>query len=77
MRVNSRHHQGFKDALRSTRLLTSAYNVNDMMVEGLESPEHSWVIGIQCHPEIAAEVPKSFQRMFEVFVERAAEFGES
>ncbi len=76
VRVNSRHHQGFKDAHRSTKLLTSAYSLEDRLVEGLESPDHSWVIGIQCHPEIATEVPKSFQRMFEVFVERAEEFGE-
>jgi gamma-glutamyl-gamma-aminobutyrate hydrolase PuuD len=77
VRVNSRHHQGFRDNYRATSLLTSAYNLEDRLVEGLESPHHSWVVGIQCHPEIAAEVPKSFQRIFEVLTERAAEFGEA
>ena len=70
-RVNSRHHQGLREAQRSPRLLTSAYAVADGIIEGLESPAHSWVIGLQCHPERQDEVPRSFANLFAAFYERA------
>ena len=70
-RVNSRHHQGLREAQRSPRLLTSAYAVEDGIIEGLESPAHSWVIGLQCHPERQEEVPRSFANLFAAFYERA------
>lgn len=70
-RVNSRHHQGLREAQRSPRLLTSAYAVADGIIEGLESPAHSWVIGLQCHPERQEEVPRSFANLFAAFYERA------
>ena len=38
---------------------------------GLESPEHSWVIGLQCHPERQDEVPKLFGNLFLGLHERA------
>ena len=50
-KVNSLHHQGLKEAQRAPRLMTTAYEVEDGLIEGLESTEHSWVIGLQCHPE--------------------------
>ncbi len=71
-RVNSRHHQGLREAQRSPRLMTTAYSVEDGLIEGLESPEHSWVIGLQCHPERQDEVPRSFANLFAAFAERAA-----
>jgi len=70
-RVNSRHHQGLKEAQRAPRLMTTGYSVDDGIIEGLESPEHSWVIGIQCHPERQDEVPRSFANLFDAFRERA------
>ena len=69
-RVNSFHRQGLREAQRSPQLLTSAYSVEDGVVEGLESPAHDWVIGVQFQPERAAEVPKAFTRLFAAFVER-------
>ena len=75
-RVNSRHHQGLRDAQRAPALLTSAYALDDHLVEGVESPQHGWVIGVQCHPERAEEVPRSFQQLFLALVERATEFAE-
>jgi putative glutamine amidotransferase len=71
LRVNSRHHQGLREAQRSPRLMTSAYGVADGLVEGLESPEHSWVIGFQCHPERQDEVPRVFANLFAAFHDRA------
>jgi len=72
--VNSLHHQGLREAQRSPRLMTTAYGVDDGLVEGLESPEHSWVIGLQCHPEIQEEVPRLFANLFAAFGDRAEAF---
>ena len=73
-RVNSRHHQGLREAQRAPRLMTTGYSVDDGIIEGLESPEHSWVIGIQCHPERQDEVPRSFANLFDAFQERAESY---
>jgi len=73
-RVNSRHHQGLREAQRAPRLMTTAYGVEDGIIEGLESPEHSWVIGLQCHPERQDEVPRLFANLFAAFAERAEAF---
>ena len=73
-RVNSRHHQGLREAQRAPRLMTTAYGVEDGLIEGLESPEHSWVIGLQCHPERKDEVPRAFANLFSGFAERAGAF---
>ena len=73
-RVNSLHHQGLREAQRSPHLLTSAYAVDDGLIEGLESPAHSWVIGLQCHPERQDEVPRSFANLFAAFYERAESY---
>ena len=74
VRVNSLHHQGLKEAQRAPRLMTTAYEVDDGLIEGLESPEHSWVIGLQCHPERQEEVPNLFNTLFLGLKERAAIF---
>lgn len=71
MRVNSIHHQGLREAQKSSALLAVAYSLGDGIIEGLESPAHDWVIGLQCHPERTSEVPGSFRRIFQAFVERA------
>ena len=70
-RVNSLHHQGLREAQRSPRLMATAFAVDDGLVEGLESPDHSWVIGLQCHPERQKEVPGIFANLFLAFLERA------
>jgi gamma-glutamyl-gamma-aminobutyrate hydrolase PuuD len=71
-RVNSRHHQGLREPQKSPRLMATAYAVDDGLIEGLESPEHSWVIGLQCHPERQEEVPRIFANLFTAFHQRAA-----
>ena len=62
-KVNSYHHQGLTEAQRAPRLMSTAYSVEDGLVEGLESPEHSWVIGFQCHPERKDEVPRALRQL--------------
>lgn len=76
-RVNSYHHQGLGEAQRAPRLMSTAYNVADGLVEGLESPEHRWVIGFQCHPERQDEVPRSFANLFAGLKDRAERFAET
>lgn len=76
-RVNSWHHQGLREAQRSPRLMSTAYSVDDGIIEGLESPEHSWVIGLQCHPECQDEVPRAFANLFAAFLERAEGYTDS
>lgn len=73
-KVNSLHHQGVYESQRSPRLMTTAYAVEDGLIEGLESPEHSWVIGLQCHPERQKEVPGIFANIFAAFQERAESY---
>ena len=70
-RVNSLHHQGLREAQRSPQLMSTAYSIDDGLIEELESPQHSWVIGLQCHPERQDEVPKSFSNLFAAFLDRA------
>ena len=74
-RTNSRHHQGLKDPQKAPELLASAYMVSDGVIEGLESPAHSWVIGVQCHPERENEVPKSFLNLFDNLLDWAGRYG--
>ena len=73
-KVNSYHHQGLNEAHRAPRLMSTAYSVEDGLVEGLESPEHSWVIGLQCHPERQDEVPRTFANLFAGLRDRAERF---
>jgi putative glutamine amidotransferase len=76
-RVNSLHHQGLREAQRSPRLMSTAYSVEDGLIEGLESPEHSWVIALQCRPERQDEVPRSFASFFSALLERAEMYAEA
>ena len=76
-KVNSQHQDGLKDAQRASKLLTSAYSLEDGVVEGLESPGHSWVLGVQCRPDRQHEVPKVFSNLFASFLERAQSHYES
>ena len=76
-KVNSYHHQGITEAQRAPRLMSTAYSVEDGLVEGLESPEHSWVIGLQCHPERHEEVPRLFVNLFAGLHDRAERFADT
>ena len=73
-KVNSRHMESLLDLQRSPRLLASAYSVEDGVIEGLESPEHSWVIGFQANIERQEEAPKSFNNIFLAFLDRVEEY---
>jgi putative glutamine amidotransferase len=67
-RTNSLHHQGVVEFNRAPSLLASAYHPDDGVIEGLESPEHKWLFGVQCHVEREREVPRSFLSLWEWLV---------
>ena len=69
-RVNSHHHRGLREGQRAPGLMTSAYSVEDGVVEAVESPSHDWVIGVQFQPERAHEVPRALANLFTCFVQR-------
>ena len=74
LKVNSRHHQGLKELQKTPVLIVSAHSPEDGYIEGLESPTHEWIIGVQWQPERVGEVPESLQRLFQGFVERSEPF---
>ncbi len=66
IRVNSMHHQGIKrvaDGLRPNAFAP------DGVIEGLESPNGHFLLGVQWHPEALAERDPSMRRLFAAFVE--------
>ena len=71
VRVNSIHHQGVVESCKAANLLATAYGIDDGIIEGLESPQHSWVVGVQCHPERENEVPSNWGFLFDALIERS------
>mgnify|MGYP001418198137 CR=1 FL=1 len=71
VRVNSIHHQGVVESCKAPNLLATAYGIDDGIIEGLESPQHQWVIGVQCHPERENEVPSNWGFLFDALIERS------
>ncbi len=68
VKVNSNHQLGIKPANKAHSLLESAYSVEDGFIEGIESPNHKWVLGVQFNPEKKDELPKQFNNIFESFI---------
>ncbi len=60
--VNSHHHQGITPPDLAPSLIATAWAVPDAdIVEGVESLNHRWVVGVQWHPERVHEFPASSQ----------------
>jgi putative glutamine amidotransferase len=68
IRVNSFHHQAVKEV--APEMITSAVSC-DGIIEAIESPNHSFVIGIQFHPELMWETSKPVFNLFKAFVNAA------
>ena len=68
VRVNSRHTQGIKESQKSRALLSTAWSMEDGLVEAIESPNHYWVLGVQFIPYIGMEIPPHFDRLFETLI---------
>jgi putative glutamine amidotransferase len=68
--VNSFHHQAVKET--GTGLVASAWSVADRVVEGIESPDRRFVVGVQWHPESFWDRPTPSARLFGALVAAAA-----
>ncbi|HEY7347938.1 MAG TPA: gamma-glutamyl-gamma-aminobutyrate hydrolase family protein [Ktedonobacterales bacterium] len=67
--VNSFHHQGIKTLGRNA--IPSATAPDDL-IEGIEFPNHRFVVAIQCHPEeLAVAGDERVLRLFQGFVQAA------
>jgi putative glutamine amidotransferase len=69
--VNSHHHQALKAVAKS--LVVTGW-AEDGVIEAVESDEHTWVVGVQWHPEAMAPINHEEMRLFETFVESAREY---
>jgi putative glutamine amidotransferase len=63
------HHQAVR---RLAPGLRAAAQAPDGTIEAIEFPEHPWLIGVQWHPELAADNDPVHQRLFDELVKAAA-----
>jgi putative glutamine amidotransferase len=68
IRVNSMHHQGIKRLAEGLRPNAFA---PDGLIEGLESSNGHFLLGVQWHPEALVERDPLMHRLFSAFVEAA------
>lgn len=68
--VNSLHHQGIRDLAPS--LVATAY-APDGLIEGVESPEHPFAVGVQWHPENLVHDDPAMLDLFRGLVRAAKE----
>lgn len=64
--VNSHHHQGLD---RVADGLEEVAWAGDGVLEAVVSAKHTWVVGVQWHPEVMAPIDHRQMRLFEEFVE--------
>lgn len=67
--VNSFHHQSVRELGRG--LVVSAWSADGRVVEGIESPERRFAVGVQWHPEAFWDRGRDHQPLFEALVEAA------
>ncbi|HEX2240155.1 MAG TPA: gamma-glutamyl-gamma-aminobutyrate hydrolase family protein [Actinomycetota bacterium] len=73
LRVNSSHHQGLGTIAPALEPVGWA---EDGVLEAVVSTEHSWVVGVQWHPELMAANEATQQGLFNAFVDATREFSE-
>ena len=69
--VNSHHHQALD---RVAAPLRETGWAEDGVLEAVESTEHSWIVGVQWHPEVMAPVHQDQAHIFVCFVKAARRF---
>jgi len=67
--VNSMHHQGIKRL--APNLIANAFSP-DGLIEGVESVDDDFILGVQWHPEDLADSEPMMRRLFDAFIEAAA-----
>jgi len=65
LEVNTTHHQSIK---RTGKGLVVNATAEDGLIEGIESPRHRFVLGVQWHPEVLASKDLSQRRIFSSFI---------
>lgn len=65
LEVNTTHHQAVK---RLGRGLAVNATADDSVIEGIESTDHSFVLGVQWHPEFLAHRDRWQKKIFSAFV---------
>ena len=73
VQVNSYHHQAVGPADLAPGLVPNARAASKAgeLIEGLETRDGRFVLGVQCHPERTESTPKAFERLFAFFVDAA------
>jgi putative glutamine amidotransferase len=71
--VNSTHHQAVK---RPGRGLVVSALAPDRVIEGIESPDHAFIIGVQWHPEILYQHMPEQARIFKAFLAAARNYSQ-
>lgn len=64
------HHQAVR---RLAPGLRSVAEAPDGTIEAIELPDHPWLIGVQWHPELAADKEPLHQKIFDELIRAAAE----
>ncbi len=65
MNVNSTHHQSVKEVGKGFVINAKA---QDGIIEGIESVDHRFVLGVQWHPEFLYQRQRELRRLFETFI---------
>ena len=65
MKVNTTHHQAIRNLGKGLAVNATA---PDGLIEGIESKKHSFVLGLQWHPEVLARSVAVQRRIFSSFV---------
>ena len=71
LEVNTTHHQAIKNPGKG--LIVNAI-APDGVIEGVESIRHTFVLGVQWHPEVLARRHLSHRRLFSSFLDRCQVF---
>ena len=74
VQVNTHHHQGLDDVADTLDPIGWS---EDGVLEAVVHKEHSWVLGVQWHPEAMAPVHKDELAIFESFVEATRSYERS
>jgi putative glutamine amidotransferase len=73
LEVNTYHHQGVGPRDLAPGLVPNARAASSAgeLIEGLETRDGRFVLGVQCHPERTESTPRQFERLFAFFVDAA------
>lgn len=66
--VNSRHHRAASVLPTGCGLVVTAWSAEDGVVEGIESANGHFAVGVQFHPEDLVEFHEPSRRLFRSFV---------